>query len=297
MLRPSAWDEVTVVADRLGYESVWMPEHLVIPVQSAGAPSPNRTTRPIPPNVPVFDVFSTSGSWPARTERIHLGTQVYNIGLRHPFAWPGSVTTLDVSRGAGSSSASGPAGSRRMGRGRTRLRQPRPPGRRDHRGLPAPVERGGHRAPRRVLRFRPGHVRAQARPAPVAQPAHRRRRAGRPAPGRLVGDGWIPMNHSLEADPGGPPNGPAPRPRPVGPAWWRSPSGRAAGAGRPAGLCRRRGGPGPGQAVPEHQGRPRGDPPVRRGGPPRDPGVPGGRSVVSTRWTGPTGDAGARARR
>ncbi len=100
VLRPSAWEEVTVLADRLGYDSVWMPEHMVIPVQSAGSPYAGSEHPPIPPSVPIYDVFTYLGYLAARTERIHFGTQVYNIGLRHPFTVARSVTTLDlVSRG------------------------------------------------------------------------------------------------------------------------------------------------------------------------------------------------------
>jgi probable F420-dependent oxidoreductase len=96
VLRPSAWEEVTVEADRLGYDSVWMPEHMVIPVQSAGSPFAGSDHPPIPPDVPIFDVFAYLGYLAGRTEQIHLGTQVYNIGLRHPFTVARSVTTLDL---------------------------------------------------------------------------------------------------------------------------------------------------------------------------------------------------------
>jgi probable F420-dependent oxidoreductase len=99
VLRPSAWEEVTVVADRLGYDSVWMPEHMVIPVQSAGSPFAGSDHPPIPPEVPIYDVFAYLGFLAAKTERIHFGTQVYNIGLRHPFTVARSVTTLDLLSG------------------------------------------------------------------------------------------------------------------------------------------------------------------------------------------------------
>jgi probable F420-dependent oxidoreductase len=96
VLRPSAWTELTREADRLGYESVWMPEHLVIPVQLAGSPFAGADHPPIPADVPVFDVFSYLGFLAGKTEQIHFGTQVYNIGLRHPFVVARAVTTLDV---------------------------------------------------------------------------------------------------------------------------------------------------------------------------------------------------------
>ena len=35
--QPAAWLEVTEVADGLGYESVWLPEHLVLPVEMGGS--------------------------------------------------------------------------------------------------------------------------------------------------------------------------------------------------------------------------------------------------------------------
>jgi probable F420-dependent oxidoreductase len=98
-LNPSLWTEATVAADRLGYESVWMPEHLVIPVQLAGSPFAGADHPPIPADVPVFDVFTYLGFLAGRTERIHFGTHVYNIGLRHPFVVARAVTTLDVVSG------------------------------------------------------------------------------------------------------------------------------------------------------------------------------------------------------
>ena len=98
-LNPSLWVEATREADRLGYESVWMPEHLVIPVAMAGSPHEGAEHPPIPANVPVYDVFSYLGYLAGQTEQIHFGTQVYNIGLRHPFVVARAVTTLDVVSG------------------------------------------------------------------------------------------------------------------------------------------------------------------------------------------------------
>ena len=95
-LNPGLWVQVTEEADRLGYESVWMPEHLVLPVAGTGSPFDGQDHPPIPPDVPVFDVFTYLGFLAARTERIRFGTHVYNIGLRHPFAVARAVATLDV---------------------------------------------------------------------------------------------------------------------------------------------------------------------------------------------------------
>ena len=96
VLRPALWAEATREADRLGYESVWMPEHLVIPVEAAGSPYAGSDHPPIPSDVPVFDVFTYLAFLAGQTEQIHLGTQVYNIALRHPFIVARAVSTLDI---------------------------------------------------------------------------------------------------------------------------------------------------------------------------------------------------------
>jgi probable F420-dependent oxidoreductase len=99
MLNPSLWTEATLLADALGYESVWMPEHLVIPVQLAGSPIAGAEHPPVPPDVPVFEVFTYLGFLAGQTNQIRFGTYVYNIGLRHPLATARAVTTLDVLSG------------------------------------------------------------------------------------------------------------------------------------------------------------------------------------------------------
>jgi probable F420-dependent oxidoreductase len=99
MLNPAVWAEVTEEADRLGFESIWMPEHLVIPVGLEGSPHDGADHPPIPATVPVFDVFTYLGHLSARTTHIRFGTHVYNIGLRHPFSTARAATTLDVLSG------------------------------------------------------------------------------------------------------------------------------------------------------------------------------------------------------
>ncbi len=167
VLRPSAWEEVTVVADALGYESVWMPEHMVIPVQSEGSPFAGSDHPPIPADVPIYDVFAYLGFLAAKTEQIHFGTQVYNIGLRHPFTVARSVTTLDVIS----------QGRVEFGIGASWLEAEweavgldfATRGRRVDEAIGVCRRLWSEevdRAPRRVLRLRTGHVRAQARATP-----------------------------------------------------------------------------------------------------------------------------------
>ncbi|HEX9545818.1 MAG TPA: LLM class flavin-dependent oxidoreductase [Acidimicrobiales bacterium] len=83
-------------ADRLGFESVWIPEHLVVPIASTGSPHTGSEHPPIPSNVPIYDALAYLCYLAARTTRIGLGTNVYNIGLRHPPVTARAATTIDV---------------------------------------------------------------------------------------------------------------------------------------------------------------------------------------------------------
>jgi probable F420-dependent oxidoreductase len=98
-VNPRIWAELVEEADRLGFESVWVPEHLVVPLDSSGSPHHGSDHPPIPPTVPIFDVFGVLCHLAGRTEKIRLGTHVYNIGLRHPFITARAATTVDVLSG------------------------------------------------------------------------------------------------------------------------------------------------------------------------------------------------------
>ena len=98
-VNPRLWPDVAEAGDRLGFESVWVPEHLVVPFESSGSPHHGSDHPPIPPTVPIFDALGVLCYLAARTERIRLGTHVYNIGLRHPFVTARAATTVDVLSG------------------------------------------------------------------------------------------------------------------------------------------------------------------------------------------------------
>jgi len=98
-LRPQLWAETAELCDALGYESVWLPEHLVLPVQQSGSPYAGADHPPVRADAPVFDVFTMLAFFAGRTSQIRLGTNVYNIGLRHPFVTARAVATLDVVSG------------------------------------------------------------------------------------------------------------------------------------------------------------------------------------------------------
>jgi len=202
MVRPGLWAELTREADRLGYESVWMPEHLVIPVGMSGSPHAGAEHPPIPPDVPVFDVFAYLSFLAGQTEQIHFGTQVYNIGLRHPFIVARAVATLDVVSN----------GRLEFGIGASWLEAEweavgldfASRGRRVDESIEVcrrlwseeVVEHHGEFFDFGPVMFEPKPTHAPWPPLHIGGdgPAALRRAA-------LVGDGWIPMNHTLEQIP------------------------------------------------------------------------------------------------
>ena len=95
-LNPHFHLECVDAAERLGYESVWLPEHLVFPVVMSRSPRPGEDHSPVPSHTPVFDAFTYLAFLAARTRTLRLGTHVYNIGLRHPFVSARAVATLDI---------------------------------------------------------------------------------------------------------------------------------------------------------------------------------------------------------
>jgi probable F420-dependent oxidoreductase len=98
-LNPHFHVGVAIEADRLGYDSIWLPEHMVFTRKMSNSPHPGEEHPPVPPDTPIFDAFAYLGYLAGRTERVRLGTHVFNIGLRHPFTTARGVQTLDVLSG------------------------------------------------------------------------------------------------------------------------------------------------------------------------------------------------------
>jgi probable F420-dependent oxidoreductase len=95
---PAQWNEVAHEAERLGFESVWMSEHLVLPAEFDPSAYPDGRL-PIRTDTPLFDVMVYLAALAASTSTLRLGTYVYQLGLRHPFVAARAVTTLDVISG------------------------------------------------------------------------------------------------------------------------------------------------------------------------------------------------------
>ena len=98
-LNPAFFVDATLEAERLGFESVWLPEHLMFTTKMSRSPHPGETHPPVPPDTPIFDAFAYLAFLAGKTERLRLGTHVYNLGLRHPFIAARAVQTLDIVSG------------------------------------------------------------------------------------------------------------------------------------------------------------------------------------------------------
>jgi len=90
--------DVAQAADDLGYESLWLPEHLVWPAQLDGSPHPDGHP-PVDPRVPTLDTLMWLVTLAQATTRVRLGTYVYNLALRHPLVSARAVQTLDIISG------------------------------------------------------------------------------------------------------------------------------------------------------------------------------------------------------
>jgi alkanesulfonate monooxygenase SsuD/methylene tetrahydromethanopterin reductase-like flavin-dependent oxidoreductase (luciferase family) len=90
------YPEVAEVAEANGFESVWMPEHLIFPAEMP--PNYSYTPDGYPPmhsDTPAFDPFVVLGGVATRTKDIRLATGVFILPLRHPIGVARSVITLD----------------------------------------------------------------------------------------------------------------------------------------------------------------------------------------------------------
>jgi probable F420-dependent oxidoreductase len=95
LLSPKYWNEVATTADQLGFHSLWMPDHLIFPTDMSGSPFPGHDHPPVPPHTKLFDSFGYLCFLAAKTQQIKLGTNVYLLGLRHPFVAARAIQTLD----------------------------------------------------------------------------------------------------------------------------------------------------------------------------------------------------------
>jgi len=83
-------------AEQLGFESVWVPEHLVFPTEfKSRYPYSADGVPPITPDSPHLDPLVVLTHLAAATSRIRLGTMVASPNFRHPVTLAKEAMTLD----------------------------------------------------------------------------------------------------------------------------------------------------------------------------------------------------------
>jgi probable F420-dependent oxidoreductase len=86
---PEAAARVAALAERLGYDSLWAGEHVVVP-------SPRVDPSPMEPDEPILDPLVALAHVAAHTKRIRLGTGVIILPQRNPLVLAKQVASLDV---------------------------------------------------------------------------------------------------------------------------------------------------------------------------------------------------------
>ncbi len=99
-VHPRSYLAIARRADELGYESIWVPEHLVFPA-TIRSPHPyaGPGAPPFNPDTPAFDPFVLLGHLAAVTSRVQLCTGVYILPLRNPFVTARAAVTVDMLSG------------------------------------------------------------------------------------------------------------------------------------------------------------------------------------------------------
>src|SRR2546430_4019301 len=99
-LRPERTAAVARAAEGLGFESVWVPEHLVLPTRiTSRYPYAPDGIPPFSPDAPHLDPLVLLTHVAAATARIRLGTSVHLLPLRHPLVPARLAMSLDVLSG------------------------------------------------------------------------------------------------------------------------------------------------------------------------------------------------------
>src|SRR5437762_10084071 len=100
LLRHTQMADVARRAEQLGFESVWIPEHLVLPARlETPYPYSKDGSAPFTPDTPILDPLLLLTHLAAATSRIRLGTNIFVLPLRHPIVAARLAMSLDVLSG------------------------------------------------------------------------------------------------------------------------------------------------------------------------------------------------------
>lgn len=86
---PDSMERVVVIAEKLGFESVWTAEHVVLI-------DPQQDPSPIPAESNTVDTIASLAFAGAKTERIKLGTGILLLPQRDPIVLAKELAGVDV---------------------------------------------------------------------------------------------------------------------------------------------------------------------------------------------------------
>jgi len=98
--QPSSIASVARKAEELGYESLWIPEHIILPINyKSPYPYSKNGRMPAPPESPLHDPMLALAYAAAITSKIRLATGIYVLPIRNPVTTAKAVASLDVLSG------------------------------------------------------------------------------------------------------------------------------------------------------------------------------------------------------
>src|SRR5436309_13539610 len=95
IVAPRVLRAVAMAAERLGFATLWAPEHVVLVEQYASQYPYSSGRFPGPPNIPIGDPFTTLAYAAACTSTIRLGTGICLVPEHNPLILGKTAATLD----------------------------------------------------------------------------------------------------------------------------------------------------------------------------------------------------------
>src|SRR5882672_10201530 len=97
---PTSIAAIARKAEELNFESLWIPEHIVLPVEyKSPYPYSSSGRMPAPPESPLHDPMLALAYVAAITTKVRLATGIYVVPIRNAFATAKAVASLDVLSG------------------------------------------------------------------------------------------------------------------------------------------------------------------------------------------------------
>ena len=94
-VNPGLVRTIATTAERLGFATIWAPEHVVLLEEYASKYPYSSGKFPAPPDIPIADPFTTLAYAAACTSKIRLGTGICLVPEHNPLVLAKTVATVD----------------------------------------------------------------------------------------------------------------------------------------------------------------------------------------------------------